>query len=359
MSLFSLFRKRPSGRYLGVDIGTSSIKAAELSGSRQSGFSLERYGILEAHGQIDRANSALQASGLKLMDKEIVSYLRLLRSKAGFLSSRATASLPSFVGFTTLLELPVSSDKEIAQTITFQARNYIPLPITTVTLDWIKVAEKTEADGTRKQQVLLISIPNEVIEAYTSIFSQAGLQLEALELENISAARILTIASKTPKLVVDIGGRSTSFSVGKEGELKFAGQTDYASGTLTQSLSQALNIHPQRAEDLKRSTRLSSEASERELSTIMLPVIDAILSEASRTKNSFEKSYGEAIDGVILSGSGAKLPGLVEYVSKQLELQTSAANPGQYIGFPAEVDAIKEDLGPTLAVAMGLALKNI
>ncbi|PIR88833.1 MAG: hypothetical protein COU09_00190 [Candidatus Harrisonbacteria bacterium CG10_big_fil_rev_8_21_14_0_10_44_23] len=356
MGIFS-FGKRSD--LFGVDIGTSSIKVAQLAGSREAGFTLTRYSILEAHGQIDRANSALQANGLKLLDKEIVSYLKLIKEKAGITATRATASIPTFAGFTTLLELPVTSDKEINQTINYQAKNYIPLPITTVTLDWLKVGEREAPDGTKRQQVFLISIPNETIEHYTNIFNQAGFILDSLEIENVSVARILSAASKTPKLIVDLGGRSTSMTVAKEGELKFAGQTDYASGSLTQTLAQALNIHPRRAEDLKRATHLAAVGGEQELSTIMLPIIDAILSEVERVRVNFEKSYGEKIDQIILNGAGANLSGLVEYVSSSLSLPTVLSPLSNYIKFPPEVDAIKEELGPTLSVAVGLALKNI
>lgn len=342
----------------GVDIGTTAIKAVELTGSKQKGFSLSNYAIMEAVGAMSRTNGAIQSSTLKLLDTDIVSYLQLLKSRAGFRSTTAVASLPSFVGFSTLLELPVKSDHEVAQAVQFQAKNYIPLPISTVTIDWLKVGEKVAADGSKTQQVLLISIPNETIQKYAEIFQRAGLQLDALELEQVSSARVLSLASKTPKLIIDIGGRSTALSVAKEGELKYAAQADFSGGSITQALSQALNISPSRAEDLKRSTPLQGQGGQLELSTIMLPIIDAILSEARRVKENFEKSYNEQVDGIILSGSTALIEGLPEYVSQSFGIEVARANPLANITFPPEVQAISQNLGPTLAVALGLALKN-
>lgn len=342
----------------GVDIGTTAIKAVELTGSKEKGFLLSNYAILEASAVLDRANGALQSSSLKLLDSDIVSYLLLLKQKAGFSSQSAVASLPAFSGFSTLIDLPVGSEKEIGQAIQFQAKNYIPLPITTVTLDWLKVGEKVDAGGKRTQQVLLISIPNETVELYDHIFERAGFRLDALELEQISNARIISLSSKSPKLIIDIGGRSTSLGVAKEGNLKFAAQADFSGGSITQAFAQALNISPRRAEDLKRNTNLASAGGETELSTIMLPILDAILNEAGRTRAGFEKTYNEKVDGIILTGSSANMIGLPEYVSKQTGLPTTKADPFRNIAYPPEIDAIVKDLGPTLSTSIGLALKN-
>ena len=206
----SLFGSSGGNHYLGIDIGTTSIKAAELTRSGKGVFTLTNYAIMEAYGHLERFNSALQSSNLKLLDTDIVAYLRIILEKAHFATNRVVASLPAFSAFTTLLELPLMSDHEIGQSIAFQAKNYVPLPISTVTLDWVKVGEKQEPGGVKKQQVFLISVANEQIEKYTNIFHQAGLKLEALEIEGISIARSLTIGNPKPTLIIDIGGRSTA-----------------------------------------------------------------------------------------------------------------------------------------------------
>lgn len=354
----SLFGSIKSDRYLGVDIGTTSIKAAELSKSSKGVFTLSNYALMEAYGHLERFNSALQSSSLKLLDSDIVSYLKLMMSKGGFSTNRVIASLPAFSAFTTLLELPLMSDREIGQSIAFQAKNYVPLPISTVTLDWVKVGEKQDANGSKKQQVFLISVANEQIEKYTNIFHAAGLKLEALEIEGISIARALTIGKPKPVLIIDIGGRSTALSIAQNGFLKFAGQTDFSSGSLTQALSTALNISARRAEDLKRQTTLMGGAGEQELSTIMLPIIDAILNEAKRVRSGFETGYRDQVTSVILAGSGANLSGLDAYASKQLGLPVTVANPLEHIAYPPELSPLMKSLGPTLSNVIGLGIKN-
>ncbi len=356
MKLFSsLFRKNS---YLGIDIGTTTIKAAELVHAGKGLVTLTNYGILETEGYADRPNSALQTSNLKLVDTDTAQFLRLLISRMKPTANHVIATLPAFSSFTTLLELPLMSNHEIDQTIKFQSKNYVPLPIATVTIDWVKVGEKIAPDGTKHQQVFLISVPNELIETYTKIFKSAGLQLEALEIEGLSLARILGASKDKPILIIDIGGRSTGLYVAQNGGLKFAGQTDFASGSLTQALATALNINSSRAEDLKKQSQILGTGGGRELSTIMLPIIDVIINEAKRVRDGFEKGYGEKVASIILAGAGANLPGLIDYIKSQMGLEALLANPLSVINYAPEIEPLKHTIGPTLSAAIGAALKN-
>src|SRR3989344_1875611 len=94
--------------YLGVDIGTTSIKIAEL-GFSANHFRLKNYGLLESYGHLERLNDALQTSSLKLFERETIELLRLLLKKINPNSRKAIASIPAFTSFVTLLDLPMMS----------------------------------------------------------------------------------------------------------------------------------------------------------------------------------------------------------------------------------------------------------
>lgn len=355
MALFkSLFGSRS---YLGVDIGTTSIKVAEVvkTGVR---IELKNYGILETYGYLERFNNALQTSSLKVMEAEVSAYLKLLLNHAQVKSRDVVAALPSFAAFTTLIELPAMSPQETSQAMVFQAKQYIPLPISTVRIDWFPVGERTDENGITKQQIFLISIPNEQIERFQNIFRNAGLNLLALEIESVSLARVLTADTKEPMLIIDIGARSSSFTIGKSGFLKFAAQTDFAGSSLTQSVAAGLNIPPRRAEDFKKQKGLLGHAGESELSTLMLPYLDVIINEARRAKDNFEKHYNERVAGVVLSGGGANLLGIEKYVSQQMALPVVRANPFARLVYPKKIEPIIKEIGPVFSVALGLAVRE-
>lgn len=342
--------------YLGVDIGTTSIKLVELK--KSGGLpELVNYGLLESYGHLERLNNAIQTSTLKILDRETTELLRLLLKESGVKTAAAFASIPSFSSFTALIELPVMSREDTDRAMKFQAKQYIPLPLAAVTVDWIKVGEREDGQGNLNQQILLVSVPNEQIEKYKSIFRGAGLNLIALEVEGLSTARVLTSDSQAVTLILDIGSRSTSLVIAKNGLLKFSGQTDFAGGSLTQTLAAGLNIRVRRAEDLKKQRGLKGTGGEYELSTLMLPILDVIISEAKRVKDNYERGYGEKIERVIVSGGGADLLGIVNYAQEQLALPTSKAIPFSQLKYSSEIEPLVADLGPEFSVAVGLGLR--
>ena len=97
---------------------------------------------------------------------------------------------------------------------------------------------------------------------------------------------------------------------------------------------------------------------EHELSTLILPLLDVIISEAKRVVVSFETNYQEKVASVILSGGGSNLIGLEDYFSKHFGLPTRKANPFSQINYPPVLQAIAKTSGPLLAVAIGLGIKG-
>lgn len=344
--------------YLGVDIGTASIKAVELGKSKGKPH-LKNYGILESGGHLERINNAIQTSGLKLVDRQTAEMLKRLLDEMKPRSKNVVASLPAFSAFTSLIEIPVMSQEETAQAMQYQAKTFVPMPLTDVTIDWIPVGEFQDEKGVKKQQVFLISVPNEQIEKYTNIFKTVGLSLKFLEVETMSLARVLTTKDAINSIIIDIGARSTSICVASRGAIKYSAQTDFAGSSITQAITNGLGLGIKRAEDLKRQRGLSGTGGEYELSTLMLPYVDVILNEVRRVRDTYERAYNDRIERVILSGGGANLLGLESYVSGQMgNLPTIKANPFDGIAYPPEFSPFSKTLGPPLAVALGLSMRQ-
>lgn len=335
---------------LGVDIGTTSIKVVELRCAGNK-ITLVNYGILETQGYISRANNALQASSLKLFEDEAAHFVRELLERTQVQTRNAVASLPAFAVFSTVLDLPPMPDKEVAQALQFKARQYIPLPISSVSLDWVRIGE---------QKALLLAIPNELIEKHKIIFQKAGLTLTALEIEGISLARALY--NDEPTLIIDIGARSTGLFVAAGGALQIMGQTDFSGASLTRGIASGLGIAPSRAEDLKREQGIVNGGfgGAQELSTLVLPLLDVILNEAKRVMERHHTAYGIMVKRIIFSGGGANLPGLEEYAKRQFDgVIIEKAFPFKALTYSTQTEAMLMSLGPRLAVACGAALRGV
>jgi len=354
-----LFREKTPSDYLGVDIGTTSIKIVEVERGEPRPR-IVNYAVLESQASLTRANTVFQTSTLKLFDQEIAEFLKLTVEKMKPKTTNVVASLATFSAFMTILNLPEMSDEEIARSMALQARQYIPLPMSEVGVDWIKVGEYKNDDGFRFQQVLLISVPQENIRKYQSIFKDAGLNLRALEIESLSLARSLVASDPTPTFIVDIGSRSTVVVVVDGGQIRFATQSDFAGASLTQALAESLNINPLRAEELKRERGIMGTGPNYELSTIMVPFLDAIINEVRRAQYNYESQFPSArkIERVILSGGGANLLGIEKYWSEQLALPVVKGNPFAQFSYPAAIEPLVGELNPLMSVALGLPLRE-
>lgn len=343
---------------LGIDIGTASIKIAEISMGKVRP-KLKNYGFLESHGHLERLNDAIQTNSLKIAEKETAELLKLLLAKLKPSTLYANASMPSFSAFTTLIDLPKMSDSDTAKTVSFQLDQYIPLPPSEVEIEWFKVGEKTDDKGFDRQEILIISIPKKQIERYKNVFKMAGLKLKSLEIESLSLIRAVANSDPTPTLLVDIGARSTNIAVSEKGFLKYNYQIDFSGGSLTQAIASGLNINARRAEELKRQKGLLGDRGDYELSTLIFPFLDVIISEAKRVRENYDKGNEQKIERVILSGGGANLLGLDKYFEKQINLPTVTGNPFLRVDYPPTVEPFVGGLGPTFSVAIGLGLREL
>ncbi len=347
----------PTSPYLGIDIGTTSIKIVELDEKNGKIF-LKNYGILESFGHLARLNNAIQTSGLKIVEKEAAQLLKTLLERMNIRGGQAIASIPSFFGFISVLEVPKMNPNELAEAMRYKAKFLVPLPAADISVDWSVVGEYEDEKGFKKQQVLLTSIPNDQIKKYQTIFKMSGLSLKMVEIEAVSLARILTMDDSQNSLIVDIGGRSTVLAVAQNGRLKYSNQMDLAANLLTQAIANGLDLNTKRAEELKRQRGLGGIGGEYQLSTLMFTYLDVILNEVERIKNTYEKTYYGKIEKVILSGGGANLIGIEKYTADYLKLPVFKADPFSRISLPEGLSPIGKDIAAPLSVALGLAAKQ-
>ncbi len=342
--------------YLGIDIGTTAIKAVEIEQGGKSS-KLLNYAILEKNGYLERVNDIIQSSSLKISEKETAELLKEMVARAKFKTRDVIVSLPVYSAFTTLLEVPQMSEGDITKAMQFQIKQHIPLPVEEVTIDWIKVGEQGNGEGGAKQLIFLISVPNEQIARYQKIFSSAGLKLRALEVESLSLIRSLTGGDTTRTMIIDIGTYSTGVFIADGGYLKHSAQTDFAGISLTKAIASGLGLDLRRAEELKKRKGIIA-GGDYELSTLISPFLDAILNEAMRAKNNYENARGVKIERIIISGGTANMAGLKEYIEKEFSLPTAIGNPFLGINCPPDIAPIEGELGTRMAVAIGLASRK-
>lgn len=355
MGFWSGFGKRRG--VIGVDIGTASVKAVELVRGRQLP-ALAHYAVLEDQARLMRPSGAIQSSSVKLSVPQLGELLKLAVEKGKFSSRDAVASVPPFVNFTAIIDMPQMKPSELEAALSFQARQYIPVPLEEVSLQWLKVGEVREYSGASRDVIMLNAVPAEYVAHCREAFSRAGLSLLSLEIEQLALVRGAVGPDQTPSMIVDIGALSTSVLVAERGQLTFAEQADIGGDNVTQALANGTGLGAQRAETLKRQNGLVGEGPARDMAAIAMPAVDALVGEIRKAMYTYESRFQRKIgvERVLLTGGGANLRGIEGMLGTALQLPVARAAPLYRVEYPAGIEPALAELNPALALAFGLAL---
>lgn len=343
--IFNPFRAKKETS-LGVDIGTSSIKIVELQ-KKGGGIELSNYAEYSS-GE----GSAIHSSSVRLLSSQAADIIKQLTREAHLEVREATMSIPMFSGFSTVITMPGMSDAELAQAVQYEAKKYIPLPLSEVQFEWTKLGNSDKA-----VRLLIVAVTNELINKYHEIAKLSGLTLKYLELESFSMARALTnskqgAVSGASSLIIDIGSRSSTLTVVEGAWPVFSRSMDVSGLEFSKIISSSLGIDFARAEDLKKIDGIKVGDG------VLMPLIDSVLQEARRISDNYTKIRKLSIGEVILSGGSSSMPGFLNYVVKVLGRQTKIGDPFRDIIYPEQLRAVLKRMSPSFSVATGLALRE-
>ena len=351
--IFNLFKQNI---FLGIDIGTTSIKLVELCKTKNK-IELTNYGILEKYGHLERINDAIQTNSFKLLEESTALLLKQLVKESKTDNQKTYMALPSFSGFVSIMELPEMPNKELSKAVHFQAGQYIPMSLQETTLDW-QIIERVEG----KIIILLMAIPTDIIKRYMHSAELAKINLKGLELETVAVARLLGKKEKGTIALVDIGGRSTSINIIDKSALRASHNVDTAGGDFTQVISSGLGINPLRAEELKRAYGLNIQSrGDVKITNLLMPLLDVIKRETEKAINNYFLRTKRKVEKVILTGGGSSLQGLEDYYSKKLAMQVVKGDPFSLglVSYNPNLIPIIKDIGPSLTSACAVVFKEI
>ncbi|MCL5010881.1 MAG: type IV pilus assembly protein PilM [Patescibacteria group bacterium] len=343
-----------SKKYVGIDIGSASIKAVEFSGSGKK-KKLENYVAFNLPSGAD-ATQTFHNESRVLASENVAVILQTLLDRAGIKTKEAAFSIPDFATFFTVFDLPPMNEAEIPQAVEFKARHYIPLPLPEVNFDW-QIIEKTETVSGTQFRVLLAAVPNVVLDSYRRLADLTGVSVRGLEAEVFGLVRSSTPQGPfrgEPVCFVDIGWQSTTVSVATDKKLRVSFSFDFAGANLARELSKTLRISLAQAENMKNQTGLDQQR--QDVSAVILPQIDSLVLEIEKICQNFLQTEGKKVEHVVLAGGTSLLFGLKEYLAGRIGKTTQIAQPFADVIFPAALDKRLKQLGPSFAVAVGSAL---
>jgi type IV pilus assembly protein PilM len=340
-----------SKKLIGLDIGTSTIKMAEMdvSGNKvqlQSfGFAPTPVGSLNS-GEI--LNAAALSGAVKALTNEVRTKLK-----------KVSTGLWGTGVIVKKITIPRIEKKMIADQLQWEAEQYLPFDINTISLGF-HVINPNAANET--MDILLIAAQHEIVNQYRSVVSGAGLQLGVLDVSGFAIANLFEVnygRSNETIGLINIGSGVTNFVVMMQGEVIFSRDVAIGGFNFTNEISKEMGVTLPEAESLKLSAS-NKEAVPDEVHSILSSTNDLITDEI---RNSFEffvgSNNGAAFNRCFVTGGSSSVPGLLEKVSQATGVQIEKMNPFLKVKAGKNFsDAYLRQIAPFAAVAMGLALRK-
>jgi len=367
-NLFSSFSKIGGGEdsAIGIDIGSSAIKVVEIK--RKGGKAvLETYGAiaLGPYAELDAGsvtNLPVEKSALALQE---------VLKQSGVTGTSLAMAIPIQSSLIFTIELPAQiQEAEIATIVPTEARKYIPVPMTEVSIDYFILPKKESsfeemnrtdlpAESADKINVLVVATQNDAVAKYRSIVSQCGLSASFFEIEIFSSIRANFEHELSPVLLVDFGASRTKLSIVEFGMVKGYHTIDRGGSDISNSISRSLSVSFSEAEKMKKEFGLFENPSEKSLADIIKVHVDYIFSETNNVLLGYEKKHNRTISKVIFTGGGSLLKGLKEVATNNFQAEIELGHPFSKVRAPAFLEKVLLTMGPEFAVALGLALRKL
>ncbi len=357
---------------VGVDIGSSAIKIVEIKVKRGRAI-LETYGAISL-GPYDGLDFGRVAN---LSVEKTAEALKEVIKQSGATTSSPAFSIPVQSSLIFTIDLPASvKESELASIVPTEARKYIPVPITEVSLDYFMLPQKESSfeemnsssnnnsasvpqKKLDKTNVLVVATQNDAISKYRAIISQCSLSASFFEIEIFSSIRANFEHELSPVLLMDFGASRTKLSVVEFGMVRSYHTIERGGAEISQSISQSLSIPFSEAEKMKKEFGLFDNPVEKSLADIIRIHTDYIFSETNNALAEYEKRYNRAISKVIFTGGGSLLKGLKEVAANNFRVEIEVGLPFSKVNAPAFLEKVLETMGAEFAVALGLALRKL
>ena len=351
--LGGLFSKETS--ILGIDVGSATLKVIQIRKEKERA-------VLETYGELSTAAYSGGEPGRAaiITDEKASEMIRDLKQEAGATATKGLISIPLRYTFVTVIDMPTMSDIELSDAIQFEARRYIPVPLSEVVLDWWKIPTSSEVEGSKKKvSILLAAVQKDIVNKHQRIMDGAGIETVGFEIEAFSATRALGSRIRSAYLLFDIGALSTKIAVIDQGIVRSVHHVERASQAFSLAISQSLGIDFERAEKMKRDIGISQRPEAAGVRTTITPLLDSIFDEADRLRRDYRRKTNIAVDKAVLIGGGSLMPGFVEYAIEKLGIEVVLANPFNQLEYPAFLQPTLKEIAPSFTIATGLGLRGL
>lgn len=340
---------------VGVDIGSSSVKAVELQG-KTGNLQLVSLGYENL-----QADSIVDGQIMELND--VSNVISNIFREHQIKTDRIAAGVSGHSVIVKNIVVPQMSADELEESIEWHAEEHIPFDIADVSLDYQVTGSTPDA-----LQVLMAACKRDKVANLKQAIQLAGKQpavidVDAFALQNCYEVNYQPMAGQVVALL-NIGASTMNINILNGNKSVFTRDVSVGGSQYTSLLQKELDLTREQAEAVKRGMPPPEGKDVQGIGPILETVSDILALEISKTMD-FYRATAEDGDGsvkkILISGGGSKLTGLPEYLANRFEIPVEVLDPFRQIKVDArrfDPDYMREVV-PEMAIAVGLALRGV
>jgi type IV pilus assembly protein PilM len=340
---------------VGLDIGSSAVKLVELR-ERKGSFQVQKVAV-EALSPEAIVDGSIMDSSL------VVEAIHRLNDQAKVKNPNYATSLSGHSVIIKKIQVPAMSQEELAESIQWEAEQYIPFDINDVRLDYVLLSDTPPGEG--QMDVLLVAVKRDKVNDYMSVISQAGrnpalVDVDAFAVQNCYEANYDLDPLKVVALV-NMGAAVTNINVVSRGQSVFWRDISFGGNQFSEALQREYNLSYDQAETLKRGGTV-----DRYSTAEARPVLDAVsgemASEIQKTFDFFAATSAEGpVDELVVSGGCALTPNLLQILRERFGVPVELMDPFRRVQARESDFDIEwlRSVAPMLAVTVGLAIRKV
>jgi type IV pilus assembly protein PilM len=348
-----LFRRPKS--LVGLDIGSSAVKAVELKPAGKA-YKVSAFGS-EPVPPDSIVDGAILDGGA------VAGAIRRLFDGRSIKTRDVAASLSGNAVIVKKITLPVMTEAELAESIYWEAEQYIPFDIQDVNLDYQILDGGAGGKGT--MEVLLVAAKKEKISDYTSVIAQAGrsavvVDVDAFALQNAYEVNY-GIEPGAVIVLLNAGASATNINILNGDQSVFTRDISIGGNAYTEALQKELNLPFDLADQLKRGVAVDGVTFD-DARPVLRAVSENVMLEIQKTFDFFKATASsDRIDRIMLSGGASRAEGFTEMLTERFEAPVEGLDPFKRVSFDVKKFQVPSaaDVAPTAAVAVGLALRRV
>lgn len=347
--------KRGKTSMVGVDIGSSSVKAVELQGK---GTDLQ---LLNLGFETLQADSVVDGQIMEL--NAVSNAISSIFNEHKIKTTKVAAGVNGHSVIVKNIVLPQMTEEELQESFAWHAEEHIPFDISDVNLDYHVMNRSNDAI-----HVLLAACKRDKVANLKQAIQLAGKQPSVVDVDAFALQNCYELNyDPQPGHVVallNIGASTTNINILNGVRSVFTRDATFGGNQYTSLLQKEMGLTFDQAEAVKRGLPLPEGIEQRDIAPILDTVSDILALEIQKTMDFYRATVEEgesAVEKILVSGGGSKLKGLVDFLSRRFEVPVEMFDPFRKIkvdsrGFDPEY---MREIVPEMAIAVGLALRGV